>query len=273
MWSRGPTVVHGCAMRHAAEAVPPRCPGHHKLAHERTDRYTSQRSGQRTGQGSHAHTDAARLDCPRLALGWGARRRSGSPSARQRARTAAAPCLPSLPPGGSRRKAPAPLRSARATASYHPATPSRGFCGSHTAPGGQRLCRSYLWSSAVFSPSLQAFGMYCRRASASRPGLAARTSRTATAVWPPAQAGEAGQASLGAGRPRSQAWLVPGTVDARPCLTRCGRGLADRAGATCPPTPRRSLRSQGRSNGLLLPGCVPRGHRSQARAPSPERPP
>jgi hypothetical protein len=63
------TVVHGCAMRHTAEAVPPRCPGHHKLAHERTDRYASQRSGRRTGQCSHAQTDAARLDCPRLALG------------------------------------------------------------------------------------------------------------------------------------------------------------------------------------------------------------
>ena len=73
MWSRGPrahaTVVHGCTMRHTAEAVPPRCPGHHKLAHERTDRYASQRSGRRTGQCSHAQTDAARLDCPRLALG------------------------------------------------------------------------------------------------------------------------------------------------------------------------------------------------------------
>src|SRR5439155_16312207 len=45
---------------------------------------------------------------------WAARRRSGPPSTRQRARTDAAPCLPSLPPRELRRKAPAPLRSARA---------------------------------------------------------------------------------------------------------------------------------------------------------------
>src|SRR5712691_9598331 len=38
---------------------------------------------------------------------WAARRRSGPPSARQRARTDAAPCLTSMPPRGLRRKAPA----------------------------------------------------------------------------------------------------------------------------------------------------------------------
>src|SRR2546430_12606214 len=37
----------------------------------------------------------------------------------------AAPCLPSLPPRGHTRKAPAPLRSARAAASSRPYTPSR----------------------------------------------------------------------------------------------------------------------------------------------------
>ena len=58
------------------------------------------------------------------------RRRSGPPSARQRARTDAAPCLPDPPPAGAQREAPAPLRSARATDSCHPSTPSRGLCGS-----------------------------------------------------------------------------------------------------------------------------------------------
>jgi hypothetical protein len=59
---------------------------------------------------------------------WATRRRSGPPSARQRARTDAAPCLTSSPPKGQRRKAPAPLRSARATGSCHPPSPSRGLC-------------------------------------------------------------------------------------------------------------------------------------------------
>jgi hypothetical protein len=61
---------------------------------------------------------------------WAARRRSGPPSARQRARTDAAPCLPSPPPRGHTRKAPAPLRSARATGSARPHTPSWGLCQS-----------------------------------------------------------------------------------------------------------------------------------------------
>lgn len=44
------TVVHGSAMAHAAEAMPPRLPGHHRLAHERSHRYTCLRSRPRTGQ-------------------------------------------------------------------------------------------------------------------------------------------------------------------------------------------------------------------------------
>jgi hypothetical protein len=63
---------------------------------------------------------------------WAARPRSCPPSARQRARTVAAPCLTSLPPRGLSRTAPALLRSARATASSRPYTPSRGLCGSLT---------------------------------------------------------------------------------------------------------------------------------------------
>ncbi len=73
MRSRGPrvhaTIVYGCAMRHIAEAMPPRCPSNTRLAHERSQRYACLRSGRRTGQCSLAHKDAARLDCPRLALG------------------------------------------------------------------------------------------------------------------------------------------------------------------------------------------------------------
>ena len=45
-----------------------------------------------------------------------------------------------------------------------------------------------------------------------------------------------------------------GTGDVHACRTRRRRGLAGSAGAACPPTPRASLRSQGRSSGLLLAG-------------------
>jgi hypothetical protein len=95
-----------------------------------------------------------------------------APVGAARTPTAAAPCRTSAPPEGLTRQAPAPLRSARAADACRPATPSRGLCRSRTAPGGQRLCRSCHGSSASFPPSLQAFGMYCRRTPASRPGLA-----------------------------------------------------------------------------------------------------
>ena len=138
---------------------------------------------------------------------------------------------PHRPPRGSRRKAPAPLRSARATGSSRPYTPSRGFCGSLsllnvsgiTAPAGScsgaslrtglplntvsayhgEMGRSACtYPSAVFPPSSEDFEMYCRRAPASRLGPAAHTSRTATTGWPPAQAvGQARQASVLAIRP------------------------------------------------------------------------
>src|SRR4029077_783607 len=38
------TVVHGSAMAHTAEAMPPRLPVHHGLAHELSPRYTCLRS-------------------------------------------------------------------------------------------------------------------------------------------------------------------------------------------------------------------------------------
>ena len=58
--------------------------------------------------------------------GWATRRRSCPPSVRQRAPTAAAPCLTSSSPEGLPRKAPAPLRCARATRSCHPLPPPEG---------------------------------------------------------------------------------------------------------------------------------------------------
>jgi len=138
-----------------------------------------------------------RRRCTAPAHGWAARPRSGPLSARQRARTAAAPCLPSLPPRGHTRKAPAPLRSARAAASSRPYTPSRGLCGSlqllhvggcaapadacggspappwaSSQPGslpatGGQGCSAYSCPSAFLAPSIQgsqcnATGLLCQ---------------------------------------------------------------------------------------------------------------
>src|SRR5712691_2898675 len=61
------TVVHGCAIAHTAEAMPPRRPGHPRLAHKWSKRYASQRSRPRTV--SAAADTPAPLDCPRARLG------------------------------------------------------------------------------------------------------------------------------------------------------------------------------------------------------------
>jgi len=63
--SRGPrahaTVVHGCAIAHTAEAMPPRRPGPHRLAHEWSNLYTCLRSRSRTGPCSGWYPVAAGL--------------------------------------------------------------------------------------------------------------------------------------------------------------------------------------------------------------------
>jgi hypothetical protein len=117
-------------MRPTAEARPPRRPGHNRLAHEWSVRYcqSAQRSADRSVQRLKPR---CRWTAP--ASGCTDRRCSGPPSARQRARTDAAPCLLDPPPRGRIRKAPAPLRSARAAGVAHPQTLSRGLCGSLTA--------------------------------------------------------------------------------------------------------------------------------------------
>jgi len=67
---RGPrahaTIVHGCAMRHTAEARPPRRPDDEKLAHEWSPKYASQLSRPRTGPCSGGDSVAAALP-PRTA--------------------------------------------------------------------------------------------------------------------------------------------------------------------------------------------------------------
>jgi hypothetical protein len=110
------------------------------------------------GPVSAAAETASPLHCPRLTLSCQA---ICQPPVGAATRSTGRCALPyqRAPQGGSRRKAPAPLRSARATDACHPAPPSRGRCGSRTAPRGQRLCRSCHGSSAGFPPSVQAFGM------------------------------------------------------------------------------------------------------------------
>jgi hypothetical protein len=151
--SRGPrthaTVVHGCAIRSTAEAAPRRRPAttsSRMSSHKGTPVCATTRRPV-----SAAADTPAPLDCPRAWLGYQATFRS--PSARQRARTDAAPYLTNSPLRGLMKE------DTGAAASCHPATPSRGLCGSLTAPGGQRLCRSCHWSSAVCPLSLQAFVM------------------------------------------------------------------------------------------------------------------
>ena len=94
-----------------------------------------------------------------LTTSWAARRRSGPPLARQRAQMDVAPCLTSPPPRGHTRKAPAPLRSARATDSSRPQPPCHGASQIAYAPGGKRLCRSCRWPSVAFPLSLPGFAM------------------------------------------------------------------------------------------------------------------
>jgi hypothetical protein len=65
---------------------------------------------------------------------------------------------------------------------------------------------------------------------------------------------------------------VPGPSGARVCRTRCGRGLACSVEATCPHTPRASLRSQGRSSGLALAGLCATDRDAVEGFPWPGRP-
>jgi len=126
-------------------------------------------------------------------------------------------------------------------------------------PGALRIaCHSWREAASPLLPlslcgrslSLPGFALYCRRTLASRPGLAARTRRTATAFWPPAKAVcRAKQASVLADRGRRPC-MCRGRGGARACRTRRWRWQVDRVVATCPHAPRASLRSQGRSSGL-----------------------
>ena len=86
---------------HTAEALPPRRPNQAR-ARMVDEVLPVLRSGRRTGQCSHAQR--TRRGCTASTLRWAARRCSGPPSARQRARTDAALCSPSLPPEGRKKE-------------------------------------------------------------------------------------------------------------------------------------------------------------------------
>ena len=193
-------------MRHTAEALLPRRPAHQKLAHGWSKRHACQRSGRRTGQCSPAQGDAARLDYPRALLGCQATFRPPVGSATRSNGRCALPHLAA--PRGRTRKAPAPLRSARAADFSRPQYPLTGALWIAYAPGGKRLCRAcrFLgrlsappWASSPagvgpltsarllglplalcgLSSLLDRLAMYCRRAPASRPGPPLRCG------WPP----------------------------------------------------------------------------------------
>ena len=166
------------------------------------------------------------------ALRWAARRCSGPPSARQRARTDAAPCRTSSPPEGHsgqhrRRGArPVPLIA------LAPTIPSRGLC---------RLLT--LLSVSVAASPCRLWGRVCRAAPGTHGVHCAHQQDSQR--WPPA---------LAVGQTRRASVLEDHGRGHGACRTRCGRGLACSVEATCPHTPRASLRSQGRSSGLSLAG-------------------
>ena len=80
---------------------------------------------------------------------WAARHCSGPPGEGTRARTDAAPVPPPPPPRGHTRKAPAPLRSARATASSPPHPPRGGGFAARCAPGCSSMSLLLAWLCAA----------------------------------------------------------------------------------------------------------------------------
>src|SRR5216683_1579144 len=220
-----------------------------------------------------------------------------TPSARQRARTDAAPCLPSLPPRGLRRKAPAPLRSARATGSYHPSTPSRGLCGSLTllevsgdaAPTGscggspRRSERPPNTGVALlrYAGSLGLHLSLCGLSSLlarlrnvlPQDSCVKARPRCAPAGRPPRSGRQQGPWG-GPGGPRYWRTTVagPARIGARRCPRVPDAALAWAGvqwGGSVPPHPSQVAALRCRSNGLLLAGLCAAGHRGRGRAPVP----
>jgi hypothetical protein len=202
---------------------------------------------------------------------WAARRCSGPPSARQRARTAAAlACTDSSPQGHSgqhRRRCALPVLPL-------PLSPPPPHGGSADR------CRSCMEAAVPLVPWVlcglsSLLASVCTvmpqgscvkawpRCTHQQDGHCLLT--TSEGVWCARQAAVLADHGL-----RPFAWR--GTADVYACRTRRGRGLAASAGAACPPTPRQSLRSQGRSSGLALAGLCAADRDTVEGFPWPGRP-
>ena len=155
------TVVHGCAIAshrrgHASAASRPREARARVVEHVRLSAQPpADRSVQRLMQRCRWTAPA---DC------WAARGRSGPPSARQRARTDAAPCLPSPPPKGPcgrhRRRCALPVPLLPATPQ-----PPLGALRIAGAPGGKRHRRSCRFLGRRSAPPWASSQRGCRPAS------------------------------------------------------------------------------------------------------------
>jgi hypothetical protein len=201
-----------------------------------------------------------RCRCTAPAHGWAARRRFGPPAARQHARSDAAPCLTSSPPRGLTRKAPAPLRSARAMTSCHPPSPlmrrlrqSLRSWRSAAVPllpapegGADGVCLT-----TGFSPSLHGCAMSCPRAPASR--------RDPSRRWGHAWDGRAPWASTCRpwfpGPGRHSRWRALRAMDGPAGAMVAGSGVTASSGA------RRSVARSPRSPGA--PPCPRHAHQAK----------
>ena len=181
----------------------------------------------------------APLDCPRARLGCQATFRPPVGSATRSNRRCALPHL--IAPQGAHKEGTGAAALCPCRWFLPPPIPLQGAPRIATAPGGQRLCRSCHWSSAVCS-SLLASVWQCNAAGLLRQGLA---SRRAPAGRPPRSGRQRGQEGVSGG-PRC--WR-----------TRHGRGLARTAWGQRAPTPLAVAALPGVGRVVFYwPGCVPR---------------
>ena len=115
------TVVHGCAIAHAAEALPRRRPGQAPARVVTSGYQSAQPPADRSVQRL-----IRRRRCTAPADRCGARPRSAPRRRGNALERTLRLASPRRPPRGSRRKAPAPLRCARAAGSCHPPSPLSG---------------------------------------------------------------------------------------------------------------------------------------------------
>jgi hypothetical protein len=208
-------------------------------------------------------------DCPSCLPGCQAMFRP--PLARQRARIVAAPCLTSLPPREHHVLVPTTCSRLCRALPWH----RRRRCGAGAlAPPVPAIIRGLPAPPRTAPPIPVAVRPHTPGSSHFRlaPGRESGLQHKGLpAFWRPlrghgALVGVCGPARLwtsGAGTARA--------ARARSCLVELAWAGAF-PGGEAPPDPCQAA-AECRSIGLLLPGCVPRGHLKRARAPSPARPP